>query len=221
VSVSCLKMLAAAAAALRRVRAQWLAVCPAVAALALVPVAAAGAMTGATAAGGARGAVLLFVPRWSVAQAQGGGATADLGPAAAGAPVSVRVYLAGRDPEGLAAYAAAISDLRSGLFHDYLTPVQVQPRFGPAGAQVSAVRSWLAGSGLRITAVTAHYAAVGGTAAQAGDAFGAVWHSYQVGSATQQSPPPDARLSVPASTAPAVLAPRPCTTWRRTPDWST
>jgi subtilase family serine protease len=200
------------AAALRRTGVRRLAVFPAAAVLVLAPLAAAGAVTRAPAAGGARGAVPLFVPRWSVVQAQGGSAAADLGPAAAGAPVSARVYLAGRDPVGLAAYAAAVSDPRSGLFHHYLTPVQVQARFGPASGQVTSVRSWLAASGLSITAVTAHYVAVSGTAAQARDAFGAVWHSYQAGSATQQSPPPDARLSAPASVTPAVLAVAPVQT---------
>jgi subtilase family serine protease len=199
-----------AAGALRRTR--RLAVFPAAVALALASVAAVGVVAGAAAAGRARGAVSLFAPRWSVVQAQGGSATADLGPAAAGAPVSARVYLAGRDPGGLAAYATAVSDPRSGLFHHYLTAAQVQARFGPTGAQVTAVRSWLVASGLRITAVTAHYVVVSGTTAQAGNAFGSVWHSYQVGSATQQSPPSGAQLSAPTNTAPAVLAVAPVQT---------
>jgi subtilase family serine protease len=198
------------AGALRRERARRLAVLPAAVALALVPVAAAGAVTDMTAADGTpptpTSAVPLFVPRWSVLQAQGGSASADLGPAAASAPVSARVYLAGRDPGGLAAYATAVSDPRSRSFHHYLTAAQVQARFGPTGAQVAAVRSWLATAGLSVTGVTAHYVAVSGTAAQAQDAFGAVWHSYQYGSTAQQSPPPDAQLSAPASTALAVAA---------------
>ena len=200
-----------AAAGLWRTRRRLTVILVAVA-LALVPAAAAGAVTGAAVAGRARSAVPLFVPRWSVVQALGGSATADLGPAAAGALVSARVYLAGRDPGALAAYAAAVSDPGSGLFHDYLTPAQVQARFGPAGVQVAAVRSWLAALGLRVTAVTVHYVAVSGTAAEAGAAFGAVWHSYRVGGGTQQSPPPGARLSVPAGTAPAVLAVAPVQT---------
>jgi hypothetical protein len=36
--------------------------------------------------------------------------SADSGPAASGMPISVRVYLAGRDPAGLARYAVQVAD---------------------------------------------------------------------------------------------------------------
>ena len=153
-----------------------------------------------------------YVVEWSLLAGQGGNATADLGPAAAGAPVSARVYLAGRDPGGLAAYAAAVSYPGSRWFHDYLTPAQVRERFGPDGRQVAAVQAWLTASGLWITAVTEHDIAVSGTAAAAQAAFGAAWHSYQVDGLTQQAPPPAARLSVPAWVAPAVLTVAPVET---------
>src|SRR6202035_5187034 len=119
-----------------------------------------------------------YVVEWSRLAGQGGNATADLGPAAAGAPVSARVYLAGRDPAGLAAYAAAGSYPGSRWFHDYLTPAQVRERFGPTGRQGAAVQAWLTTSGLQITAVTEHDIAVSGTAAAAQAALGTVWHSY-------------------------------------------
>ena len=153
-----------------------------------------------------------YVVEWSRLAAQGGNATADLGPAAANAQVSARVYLAGRDPGGLAAYAAAVSRPGSDLFHHYLTPAQVRARFGPDASQVSAVRPWLSASGLRITAVTGHYIAVSGTAAGAQRAFGAGWHSYTVDGRTQQAPAPAARLSAPALVAPAVLTVAPVET---------
>jgi subtilase family serine protease len=153
-----------------------------------------------------------YVPEWSRLTAQGGNATADLGPATAGAPVNARIYLAGRDPDGLAAYAAAVSDPGSRLFHRYLTPAQVQARFGPTARQVAAVRSWLTGTGMQVTSVTAHYVAVSGTAAQAQRAFGVVWHSYQVDGTAQQSPPPSAQPTAPASVAAAVLAVAPVQT---------
>ena len=143
---------------------------------------------------------------------QGGNATADLGPAAAGAPVSARVYLAGRDPAGLARYAASASYPASPLFHRYLTPAQVRERFGATGSQVAAIRSWLAASGLKITAVAEHHIAVSGTAAAAQAAFGAVWHSYEVDGTTQQAPPPTTQLSAPAQVAPAVLTVAPVET---------
>ncbi len=153
-----------------------------------------------------------YVVEWSLLAGQGGNATADLGPAAARAPVSARVYLAGRDPAGLAAYAAAVSYPGSRWFHDYLTPAQVRERFGPTGRQVAAVQTWLTASGLQITAVTEQDIAVSGTAAAAQAAFGTVWHSYEVDGTTQQAPPPAAQLSAPARVAPAVLTVAPVET---------
>ncbi|HEY6786157.1 MAG TPA: S53 family peptidase [Trebonia sp.] len=153
-----------------------------------------------------------YVVEWSRLAAQGGNATADPGPAAASARVSARVYLAGRDPGALAAYAASVSRPGSRLFHHYLTPAQVRERFGPDGSQVSAIRSWLSASGLRITAVTGHYIAVSGTAAGARRAFGVGWHSYKVDGLIQQAPAPAARLTAPARVAPAVLTVAPVET---------
>ena len=175
-----------------------------------VPAAAASSHSGTSVA--ARGTLAPYVVEWSRLAGQGGNATSDLGPAAAGAPISARVYLAGRDPRGLAAYAASVSDPDRPSFHDYLTPAQVAERFGPDARQVAANQSWLTASGLQITAVTEHYIAVSGTAAEAQSAFGAVWHSYQVDGLTQQAPPPAAQLSAPAPLAPAVLTVAPLET---------
>jgi subtilase family serine protease len=164
------------------------------------------AATAAAQAGlAARRVLPAYVPMWATLVAGDGSATADLGPATAAAPVSARVYLAGRDPRGLAAYAAAVSDPRSLLFHRYQSPVQVRGRFGPTPRQVASVRSWLTGTGLLVTRATAHYVAVTGTAAQAEQAFGAVWHSFSVSGRTEQSPPPGAEVSAPTRIAAAVL----------------
>jgi subtilase family serine protease len=146
-----------------------------------------------------------YVPMWAATVANGGSATADLGPAAGSAPISARVYLAGRDPAGLTRYATAVSSPGSPLFRRYLPPAQVRARFGPAPGQVAAVTSWLTGTGLQISAVTPQYIAVTGTATQAEQAFGAAWDSFSVSGRTQQSPPPTAQLSAPASVASAVL----------------
>src|SRR5262249_46300208 len=62
-----------------------------------------------------------YVPLWTLPPKVGGTDSADLGPAPAGAPIATRVYLAGRDPRGLAAYAAAVADPHGALFHRYLT----------------------------------------------------------------------------------------------------
>jgi subtilase family serine protease len=152
-----------------------------------------------------RRALPRYVPLWSIPIAGGGSATADLGLAAPDAPVGARVYLAGKNPGGLAARAAAASDPSSPLFHDYLTPAEAQERFGPSAGQVASVERWLAGSGLQVAGVTAHDVAVTGTAAQAEAAFGAPWHSYLVNGRTQQAPAPDASLTAPEEVARAVL----------------
>ena len=73
---------------------------------------------------------------------------ADRGATPAATPIDVRVYLAGRDPQGLAAYARNVSDPKSASYGRYLSPAQVQSAFGPTSAQVSAVKAWLGGAGL-------------------------------------------------------------------------
>jgi subtilase family serine protease len=164
------------------------------------------AMTGTPGTGGAgRTSLPAYVPMWAATVANRGSATADLGPAVRSAPISARVYLAGRDRAGLTRYATAVSSPGSPLFHRYLSPAGVRARFGPAPGQVAAVASWLTGTGLRISAVSPEYIAVTGTAAQAEQAFGATWDSFSVSGRAQQSPPPSARLSAPASAASAVL----------------
>ena len=67
--------------------------------------------------------------------------------------VNARVYLAGQDPAGLAAYAAAVSQPGNADYGHFLSPAQVQARFGPTSAQIAAVKSWLTGEGLTVTSV--------------------------------------------------------------------
>ncbi|MFE9672963.1 protease pro-enzyme activation domain-containing protein [Streptomyces sp. NPDC006259] len=136
-------------------------------------------------------------PAWATAKADRG-ATPD------GAGVSARVYLAGRDATGLAAYAKAVSDPSSAAYGRYLTAAETQARFGATTAQVAAVRSWLTAAGLKITGVTRHYVSVGGDVAAAEKAFGTQLHDYTKGAKTYRAPA--AAASVPASLGGAVLA---------------
>lgn len=181
------------------------------------------ARPGATLSGYERGggstaqkAVSAYVPLWATAKPDGGTAAADLGAARPRAPVAARVYLTERDPRGLAAYTAAVSDPGSTLYRHFLTPGQARQRFGPAPGQSAAVASWLRASGLRVTEVTGHYVAVTGTAAEASQAFGVNWHSYrvtagipQLGSVVASSPQqalPGGRMTVPAALARAACS---------------
>lgn len=135
-------------------------------------------------------------PAWATARADKG-ATSD------SARVSARVYLAGRDAAGLAAYAKAVSDPASASYGKYLSAGQAQARFGATKAQVAAVKSWLRAAGLKVTGVTQHYVAVSGDVAAAEKAFGTQLHDYTKGARTYRAPATTA--SVPDAVKDAVL----------------
>ncbi|MER6709809.1 MULTISPECIES: S53 family peptidase [unclassified Streptomyces] len=135
-------------------------------------------------------------PTWATARA-------DKGAASDGAQMSARVYLQGRDAAGLAAYAKAVSDPESASYGKYLTAKQAQARFGATEAQVAAVKAWLTGAGLKVTAVTKHYVSVTGDVAAVEKAFGTQLHDFAKGSKTYRAPASTA--SVPAELAGTVL----------------
>ena len=114
-------------------------------------------------------------PDWAVSRA------GHQAPAVTSGAVNLRVYLAGQDPAGLAAYATAVSDPTSASYGNYLTPAQAQARFGTTSAQIQAVESWLKGAGLTVTGVTSGaggYVSVTGTVAEASQAFGVSFANY-------------------------------------------
>jgi subtilase family serine protease len=135
-------------------------------------------------------------PAWATAHADKGAASAD-------GKVTARVYLAGRDAQGLAAYAKAVSDPQSTAYGHYLTPAQAQARFGATAAQRDAVRSWLTSSGLKVTGSNEHFLTVTGTVKAADKAFGAQLHNFTKGGHTYHAPATTA--SAPASLGGAVL----------------
>ncbi|MDJ0380330.1 S53 family peptidase [Streptomyces sp. G-G2] len=129
--------------------------------------------------------------------------SADQGGAAQSARVDARVYLAGRDPQGLTAYAAAVSDPKSPSYGTYLTPEQTQQRFGATAEQVKAVTQWLQGAGLTVTGSDQHYIAVSGDVAAAQRAFATQLHDFRKGGATYRAPA--TTPSAPGALANAVL----------------
>jgi subtilase family serine protease len=160
----------------------------------------------ATFLGGTAGAVQTSPGSTALAGSQPLWATSatDRGATPAGSQIDLRVYLAGSNPAGLAAYARAVSDPSSAEYGHYLTTAQTQARFGATKAQISAVESWLGSSGLKVTGVTEHYVSVHGTVAQAGAAFGTSFHQYRVsGNTTKRAP--NAAAKVPSTVASAVL----------------
>jgi subtilase family serine protease len=122
----------------------------------------------------------------------------------AGSAISARLYLAGRDPAGLAAYAAAVSDPRSRSYRKFLTAGQERARYGPTGAQVTAVTRWLQAAGLRVTGTAEQYVAFTGPVRAADRAFAVRLASFrEPGGVVAMAPEQDA--SVPGSLRPAVL----------------
>ncbi|MBV2353673.1 S53 family peptidase [Streptomyces sp. J2-1] len=144
----------------------------------------------------ARHAIAGTKPTWATAKA-------DKGATANSAQVSARVYLAGKDAAGLAAYAKAVSDPSSASYGKYLSAKESKARFGATTAQVKAVTSWLKSAGLKVTGVTAHYVAVSGDVAAAEKAFGTQMHNYAKGSKTYRAP--QATATVPAALQGTVL----------------
>ncbi|WP_405932550.1 protease pro-enzyme activation domain-containing protein [Streptomyces sp. NBC_00827] len=130
-------------------------------------------------------------------------AKADKGATADSSQVSARVYLAGRDASGLAAYAKAVSDPESASYGKYLSATQAQNRFGATEAQVAAVTSWLKSAGLKVTGSTQHYVSVTGDVADAEKAFDTQLHNYAKGTKTYRAPSKTA--SAPAALDGAVL----------------
>ncbi|MFJ8532749.1 protease pro-enzyme activation domain-containing protein [Streptomyces sp. NPDC093591] len=135
-------------------------------------------------------------PAWATTKA-------DLGATSDSTRVAVRVYLAGRDAAGLAAYAKAVSDPGSASYGKYLSADRAQARFGATKAQVAAVKDWLTSAGLKVTGVTQHYVAVTGDVAAAEKAFGTQLHNYTKGARTYRAP--TTTVSVPDSVKDAVL----------------
>lgn len=130
-------------------------------------------------------------------------ASADKGAVPDSSTANARVYFAGQDPAGLAAYARAVSDPSSAQYGKYLTPAQAQARFGASAAQVTAVHDWLTGNGLKVGRTTAHYVEVSGTSAAMEKAFGTRIHTYRTSQGLHRAPATDA--TVPAAVAGAVL----------------
>ena len=70
--------------------------------------------------------------------------------------ISFGVGLRGRDPAGLARYAAAVSTPGSPLYHRFLTPQQFGSRFGASRAAVRALAAHLRSAGLSVGHATAN-----------------------------------------------------------------
>jgi subtilase family serine protease len=141
-------------------------------------------------------------PSWAVAAHRTGQTLAS-------GTVSTRVYLAPRNMAGLTALATAVSTPGNASYRHFLSPAQVQARFGATSAQIGAVKSWLSQSGLRVTGVSDQvadgYVAATGRLSAASRAFGVSFAEYRVpGQGVVRGP--EQAASVPASVASSVLS---------------
>ncbi len=135
-------------------------------------------------------------PAWATPQA-------DAGAVPDSTPATVRVYLAGKDEQGLAAFAKAVSDPTSPSYGQFLSAADAKARFGTSEAQVKAVTQWVTGAGLTVEQTTAHYVQVSGSTGALAKAFGTGFRNYRTPDGTHKAPATDA--VVPAGVASAVI----------------
>ncbi len=129
--------------------------------------------------------------------------SADKGATPSSDQVTARVYLAGSNPAGLAAYAKAVSSPGSAQYGQFLKPAQVQQRFGATTTQIKAITAWAKGAGLSVVGSSPHYLDVHGDATAIDRAFGTRLHEYAVQGKLLQAP--DSNAVIPASVASAIL----------------
>lgn len=121
--------------------------------------------------------------------------------------VNARVYLADRDPAGLQAFATAVSTPGNALYRRYLTPAQVQARFGPSPAATAAVESWLRSTGLTVTGSeggAGAWISVTGSVATAAAAFGVHFATF-TGPGGGRYRAPEEAASAPSPVAADIL----------------
>jgi subtilase family serine protease len=102
-------------------------------------------------------------------------ASSPLGLLPAATRLHVTVTLKPRDPAALAAFATAVSTPGSPLYRHYISPAQFAARFGPAPAQIAAVRASLRAHGLDPATPTAN-----GLAIPVAATAGAVSHALSI-----------------------------------------
>jgi subtilase family serine protease len=130
------------------------------------------------------------------------GQDSALSPLAQTSKVQVNVFI-GSDPSGLATLAKSVSDPASSNYAHYLTPAQVQARFGASAAQQRAVAGWLHGSGLTVGYHDAFVVSATGTTAEAEAAVQARLELSRPKGGTEQVVSAQA-MSVPTSVSGAV-----------------
>jgi kumamolisin len=104
----------------------------------------------------------------------------EVGPVPASTPFDVLVGLASRDPSGLQAEVAAEYAPGSDLYHHYLTPAEVEARYGPSPSSGAAATQYFARFGLAAeTLPGGSLLSVTGPASAVESAFGTALDDYR------------------------------------------
>lgn len=128
----------------------------------------------------------------------------DIGSESGSRQVTVAVYLALHDAAGAADYVRQVSDPSSANYGHYLTPDQYAARFEVGPADVAAVRSFLATSGLTVTSADSTSVVATAALSTAQAAFGTTVHRYRYRGRVLDAP--TSNLSVPSTVADKVVA---------------
>lgn len=118
----------------------------------------------------------------------------DAGRIPATTPLTARLYLGTRDPDGLDAFLTAVTTPTSPHYRHFLTPPQYESRFGMTPAARHSIRQWLTGAHLRVIANAPHYLQIAGTEAEFARALGTDIHRYDTPGGTVQAPTGDIRV---------------------------
>ena len=138
----------------------------------------------------------------------------DIGPVSPSTLIHLQLLLT-RDAAREAAFQQRLADQQdpsSSSFHKWLTPVEIGAMYGPAPADIDAIRTWLASQGLQAepAAPSGVFIEFSGPASSVEDAFQTSLHLYQVpgmDSSTKQSwRAPTTEPTIPAAFQPVVSA---------------
>ena len=104
--------------------------------------------------------------------------------------VDLALVLGFRDPAGVTALAAAVSDPGSAQYGKYLTPAQFIARFSEPAATATKVAAWLRGEGLSVGQIPANrlYVPASGSVAAVERAFGTRLNYYRQGRGVVRAP---------------------------------
>jgi subtilase family serine protease len=172
-----------------------------IAGTAALALAAGGIAAGSAAMASGRNAIPGTHPAWARA------AHGNAPQAVTNGTVNARVYLAGRDPSGLQSYARAASTPGNALYRHFLSPAQVQAKFGPSQQQITALSSWLTAAGMRVTGESDHvggFLSVSGPVAAAAKTFGVTFGTFK-GPDGRMDRAPEQDATIPAAVAGSVL----------------